>query len=352
MAFFINYFQKVKNFNFYLWGLKKYYFFSLRTMSLFLRSMKTEFLIFLGCNKLGRLFLSPSHQCNANCPHCYEKYPMKSYGGLSTDECKRIIDEFKDMGGYIVYFCSGEFLMRPDALALVDYCSKRKIATSITTNGLLINEDTIIKLKKAGLKILVFSVDSANEMKHDSLRGNGCLKKVKDGLALARRYNIEVQIWTYMTRSHSEELDGIAELAKKNGVEFVYVFSTILSGNLFNKFEENFSFAEREGIRHKYIRKRPIFLEFPEENWYCKGGGNNFLNIMPTGDVTFCPPVAYSYGNIKREGLGDILLRVRNDYKKMPNCVKGQCPINFPEYREKCNAKFIYSQEENSPERK
>lgn len=334
---------KIKKIRYIIWGLKLYYFADVKNYNFFLRALKDDFLTLLGLTRLKGIFLSPSHQCNANCPHCYEKFQFKdAEKALSTDECKKLIDQFKKLGGCLVYFCSGEFLMRPDAIELVEYCNQNKIATSITTNGLIIDEKKIIELKRAGLTLLVFSIDSADPKKHDALRGTGAFDKAVAGLKLAKKHKIRTQIWTYMTKSHKDELDGIANLGREVGVDFVHVFFTLLSGNLFYNFEENFTPDEREKIRKKYIGLYPIFFEFSGEDWYCKGGGRDFLNIMPTGDATYCPPIPYSYGNVKNESLKDVLIRMRKDYGKLKHCARSQCPINYPEYREKCNAKFIY----------
>lgn len=335
----------IKKIKYILWGLRIYYLFDLDDKHFFYQALKVKILNILDLPQLGRMFLSPSHQCNINCPHCYEKFQFKdNTKNLTTEECKKIIDEFKTIGGYLVYFCSGEFLMRSDALELIKYCSERKIATSLTTNGIIIDEIKIKELKEAGLNILVVSIDSADPKKHDGLRGPGTLAKATKALELAKQNGIRTQIWTYMTRSHKDELDGIARLGREVGVDFVHVFFTLLSGKLFNRFEENFTVEERNKIREKYIGEYPIFLEFSGENWLCSGGGNDHLNIMPTGDITFCPAIPYSYGNIKKESLKNILMRMRKDYKKLEHCVRGQCPVNYIEYREKCNAEFIYAE--------
>ena len=273
------------------------------------------------------------------------KFANKKRYSLNTEECKNIIDQLDNLGGYFVYFCSGEFLLRDDALELISYCHNKKILVSLTTNGLLLDEKKIDELKKAGLNILIVSLDSANAEEHDKLRGvPGCFQKAIDGLKIAKEKGLTTWIWTYMTKSHKDQLDVIAELGRQLQVESVYVFFTLLSGNLFNKFEENFTAEERNEIRKKYLFKKPIVFEFPSESMssYCNGGGREHINIMPSGDVTFCPPVPFSYGNIKQAELKDILIKVKKDYSRLKHCTRRQCPVNYVEYREKCQAKFIY----------
>ncbi|OQA39267.1 MAG: Antilisterial bacteriocin subtilosin biosynthesis protein AlbA [Parcubacteria group bacterium ADurb.Bin316] len=334
--------KKLEEINHILWSLKKYYLIDRDHIFFTLKVLQENILQFFGFERLGKIFLAPSYQCNADCPHCFEKFPNSDQAYLYTDDCKNIINQFKELGGYLVYFCGGEFLMRDDAIELIQYCYDKGMATSITTNGIILDEELIDKLKKAGLTLLAVSIDSADHKKHDLLRGEGTFAKAKNGLLLAKQRGIRTQIWTYMTKTHLGELDGIGKLCREVDADFVYVFFAILSGHLFDCSKENFSYSEREEIRKRYAWEKPIVLEFPKESWLCKGGGKEFICVMPTGDVTYCPPVPYSYGNVKKRALREILKDVRKDYKRLMHCATGQCPVNFSEYREECNAEFIY----------
>lgn len=314
------------------------------TFGFIIRLYRRRLLAKLGVLQLTNIFISPSHECNANCVHCYEKFSSKKDVSLSTDDVKKIIDQFCSLGGILVYFCSGEFLLRKDAIELIRYVHRKNMLVSVTSNGLLLNENKIDELKKAGLNHLVVSIDSANPEVHDAYRNaKGCFEKAINAIKLAKQKGIRTQIWTYVTKTNFSELEGIASLTKELCTDPAFVFFPLLSGNLFNKPEENLSFEEREMFRKKFNNNPGILLEFPFEDTMCRGGGMQHINVMPTGDVTFCPPVPYSYGNIKSQTLKDCLLAIRKDYKRFQNSAcKGQCPVNSEDYRKNCNAKFIY----------
>jgi MoaA/NifB/PqqE/SkfB family radical SAM enzyme len=294
--------------------------------------------------QLKGIFISPSHECNANCIHCYEKFQGKKNIALSTENVKNIVDQFILLGGVMVYYCSGEFLLRPDAIELVKYASDRKLFVCVASNGLLADEAKINELKQAGLSRLIISLDSADEARHDEFRGiNGCFQKAVNALRIAKEKGISTQIWTYISKTNFDELAGISELGKELNTDEVFVFYPLLSGHLFNRFDENLNFEEREMFRKQFNNCPPVNLEFQTEESLCRGGGNRHICVMPSGDVTFCPPVPYSYGNIHDQSLENILKRVVADYNKF--CTKkctGQCIVNFEEYRNNCNAKFLY----------
>ncbi len=299
----------------------------------------------LGRNILQSIFICPAHDCNADCPHCFEKFAHEKFQqSLSTEQVKDIIDQFHNLGGYLIFFCSGEFLLRQDAIALVEYAAAKNLAIAITSNGILLDEKKITELKKAGVNCLFISIDSANEARHDALRGvPGCFRKATNAIRLAKKARISAGIWTYATRSNPGELPEISILAKELNADGVFTFLPLLSGHLMYKPEENFSAQERKALRKK-IRFTPnTTLEFMKEDDLCTGGGRFHICVMPSGDVTFCPPVPYSYGNIKEQPLKDCLKKIKKDYSRfcLKNC-KGQCPINFQEYRDNCNAEFMY----------
>ena len=299
----------------------------------------------IGLLKLPTIFISPSHKCNAKCKHCYELFNEKKIvSELSTNEVKHIIDEFHDLGGSKVYFCSGEFLLRDDALILISYARKYRMLVGITTNGLLVDENKINELSKAGLTDLIVSIDNPNSTIHDGLRGiTGCFDKAIEAIKKARKKNISTHIWTYVSKSNLDGLDDIYKISRSLRVDETFVFFPLLSGRFYNDDNENLSVKQRESFRKKYNKYKDFNLEFPSEKSICVGGGFYHLNVMPTGDITFCPPVPYSYGNIKSNSLKETLIKMRKDHRKF--CVaknRGQCPINFKDYRENCNAKFIY----------
>jgi len=314
-----------------------------RGVFVFCKTIKCRLLRIFGVLQLEKIFICPSYICNADCAHCYEKFPRQNFKqALTTEQIKNIIDQFRNLGGCRVYFCSGEFLLRPDALDIIKYARSSYMAVSVTTNGILLDEEKIENLKVAGLTDLIVSLDSSDPNRHDLLRGvKGCFNKAVNGLRIAREKGINVYIWTYVSKSNFNELEGIVKLGAELNVKEIFVFFTLLSGHLFNKDKENLSYEERELLRRRFNNRSRVCLEFQSESDYCIGGGFRHICVMPSGDVTFCPPVPYSYGNIGSKQLKDCLKNIKSDYNRFSHCT-GQCIVNFAEYRETCNAKFLY----------
>lgn len=307
------------------------------------RHIKCNLLLNIGFLQLKKIFICPSHECNANCVHCYEKFNSDKFKKfLTTQQVKDIIDQFSRLGGYFIYFCTGEFLLRKDAIELVRYARyKRNMLVTIVTNGLLLDEKKIDELKKAGLGLLMVSIDSATASRHDQLRGvKGCFEKAVNGIRIAKKNGIITWISTYVTKTNFNELTEISKLGNELGIN-IFTFLPILSGHLFDRNDENITYEERQLFRKQFNRSSNVLLEFLSEKSKCRGGGLEHICVMPSGEVTFCPPVPYSYGNISTKSLRDCLKEIVKDYKRFSHC-RGQCIVNFPEYRHNCNAKFIY----------
>ncbi|MCP4675690.1 MAG: radical SAM protein [Deltaproteobacteria bacterium] len=311
------------------------------------RFYKCQLLSRAGVFQLKELFISSSHACNADCVHCYEKFTHKKLGhSLSTEQVKSAVKQLSELGGYQVFFCSGEFLLRKDAIEQIRYARSRDLAVSMTSNGILLDEDKVATLDDAGLTKLIVSVDSAIPSRHNKLRGvEGCFENATTGIRHAVRRGILTEIWTYVSRSNPDELRGIADLGRELGVNAVFVFFPLLSGHFYDKPEENLTLEERERFRKEYNNSTNVMLEFPDEGDHCRGGGAYHINVMPSGDVTYCPAVPYSYGNIDSRSLKDCLVDIKNDRERLAHCCLGQCPVNFQEYRQKCAAKFMYPED-------
>lgn len=309
------------------------------------RVIKCNVLLALGFPRLRKIFICPSHDCNADCVHCYEKFLHKTFNKiLSTAAVKDVIDQFYGVGGYSIFFCSGEFLLRADALELIRYARHKSMLVTLVSNGILLDEKKIDDVTAAGLNTLIISIDSADAERHDKLRGvKGCFEKAVNALRVAGKKGLITRIWTYVSPSNRNELSNIVKLGKSLNVIVSYVYLPLLSGRLFDRPDENFTFEERQRLRQEFNYTDKVLLEFPSEHDSCRGGGNDHICVMPSGDATFCPPVPYSYGNVADTPLKDLLADIRADHRRFAHC-RGQCMVNFPEYRSGCRAKFMYDE--------
>jgi MoaA/NifB/PqqE/SkfB family radical SAM enzyme len=148
------------------------------------------------------VMLSLTSRCQCSCRHCGVR-PQRATGGPGLDKTAflRIIDESYKLGACSIYFFGGEPLLVPELFEYIAYARAKGLYTRCDTNGLLLNEEMVARLKKAGLDEIGISIDSLNEEIHDKNRGvGGTLKKALSGLSYCRKYGLKCYISTVATR--------------------------------------------------------------------------------------------------------------------------------------------------------
>jgi len=159
-----------------------------------------------------------TYACNLSCIHCLSDSGKKRATELSTDECRRVIDDLSAMKVFQFNIGGGEPFMRPDFPDLMDYAHDKGMVTCISTNGTLIDRDIARRLDHRLVYIQV-SLDGATPESNDPIRGKGSFQKVLHALECLRERNIEVSINTVLTRLSFPELDRMTSLAADYGAK-------------------------------------------------------------------------------------------------------------------------------------
>jgi uncharacterized protein len=163
----------------------------------------TQLLPFYLKNKLRQLILQVTQSCNLRCSYCsYSgsyKNRIHSASSMSVDMAERVIDFFipktKDSKRVAVSFYGGEPLLN---LELVKHCvryiedsyPRKEIDYGMTTNGTLLDDDSIAFLVEKKFNLLV-SLDGPEEI-HDARRrfasnGEGSFSVIMDNITRIRR---------------------------------------------------------------------------------------------------------------------------------------------------------------------
>ena len=124
-----------------------------------------------------------TRQCNLRCKHCYENaQPLPAEDELTTEEAKRVIDEFAKSGVVAIAFSGGEPLLRRDFFELVKYAKSKEFYISVASNGTLITKEIATKLKESGIDYIEISLDGFEDV-HDNFRGvKGAWKRTVNGI--------------------------------------------------------------------------------------------------------------------------------------------------------------------------
>jgi MoaA/NifB/PqqE/SkfB family radical SAM enzyme len=236
------------------------------------------------------------------------------------------------LGALTVHFSGGEPLLREDVFELVSYARKLGLLTRINSNGILLNEENVKRLKAAGLTECAVSVDSAEPSVHDRFRGVPNLhERAIEGIRLLRRFGVPCRLLTVASKSSiTEGLAKTIAMGRKLGVNYTYVVMPIAVGAWEGAYDQVLTQDELERIR---VMQDLTFahLELPTKRTNCCVYGKAILYVSANGDVTPCAFVPYVLGNVKETPLEVIW---RRHCAGLKTVCRGDCPMNIPPRRE------------------
>lgn len=246
----------------------------------------------------------------------------------------------------------GEPMLRHDIYELIECSSNKGFITVMGSNGTLLDQTRLKRLKSTGLKGIGISIDSIIPARHDYFRGmNGAWNLSANALGLAKEQGLETQIDVTITDENWGEIDDFVEFGAKLGARAVNFFFLVCTGRAVRSriSTENYEQAIRQiakismSERRLMVRARcaPHIYRILYENGFplpagTKGclAGISYMRIDPEGYVTPCPYMPLVIGNIKKDILKSLWENDENLKLLRAGVYKGRC--GRCEYSEVC----------------
>ena len=167
--------------------------------------------------------------CNLKCVHCYAS-AGKATGELTTKQGLELIAQLKDYGSPVILFSGGEPLIRKDLPALIEAAVKSGMRAVISTNGTLISQDMAMRFADLGLSYIGVSLDGMEEV-NDTFRGvQGAFRDALQGIYNAMHEGIKVGLRFTMNRQNVDQIKGIFDLMKKEGIPRICFYHLVYTG--------------------------------------------------------------------------------------------------------------------------
>src|SRR3954471_13549497 len=159
--------------------------------------------------------------CNLKCIHCYtDSAAMKYPDELSTEQCKRVLDDLAAFKGPAVLFSGGEPLVRKDLFDLAAHARKLGLHVVLSTNGTLIDRKVAEQFKELKFAYIGISPDSAIPAVHDEFRGQkGAFVRTMEGFRHCVAVGQKVGLRLTLTRHTAQDLDRIFDFIEKEGID-------------------------------------------------------------------------------------------------------------------------------------
>jgi radical SAM protein with 4Fe4S-binding SPASM domain len=212
---------------------------------------------------------------------------------------------------------------RPDLYEIIAYARERGLRVVMATCGYLMDEEAMVKLKKAGVSALAFSIDGSSADTHDKFRGfDGAFDAAIKAIEIARKFKMPFQINTTISKLNSGEIIGIADIARRLGAVCFNAFMMVPTGRGKEIDEQLLDPVQYETILGELLRLKirggvnvrvtcgPAWARICEQakarGLTAEGngcmGGRGFGFISWRGDVQICGFLDISAGNLVENG--------------------------------------------------
>ena len=295
------------------------------------------------------LFWECTLTCNAKCKHCGSSAEKRTYDGeLTTEEIKTAFKQIAndmDATKILINVTGGEPLVRKDLCEVMEYATKElRFHWGMTTNGILLNEENIQKLKKANMETISISIDGLEET-HDEFRGVlGSYQTIINNIKKLKEADFvkHIQVTTVFHKKNINQLEELYQVMLGLNLDSWRLVSMDPIGRA-NENDEllldgkeikqllDFIKSKKKDKRLELTYGCPGFLGLEYEKevrgyyFFCRTG-INVASILYNGDLFVCPNVPrrkeFIQGNIRVDNFKDVW---DNKYTQFRNENRTKC---------------------------
>lgn len=317
---------------------------------------------------LFSLLIEITKKCNAKCDQCGSRCDVHSEELLTKEQILAVLADVKEHIGTdaMINISGGEPLMRRDLFEIMTEVTAMGFDWGMVTNGSLITDEVIEKMRASGMKTITISLDGLRET-HDSLRhlpGSydrilAALRKLK-----AARFTDHLQITFIANKRNVYEFEALYRIVHPIGLDSIRVSIIDPIGRAQDNMdlmlgrEEILYFT---GLVNQLNRKpfhTPIVWSCPHylgdlvdnRSFQCFTG-IYAASILANGDIFVCPNVPHRpefiQGNILKDSFSEVWKNGFQYFRHRPLPKKcGSCA-----YRARCQGDSLHTMDfdQNEP---
>jgi AdoMet-dependent heme synthase len=298
-----------------------------------------------------------TQRCNLECAHCYlSAHAGANTGGeLTTDECRRVIDEIAQVNPNVfLILTGGEPLLRRDLWEIAAHAAEKRFTTVLGTNGVLLREREARLMREHGVVGASISLDSTDSDRHDAFRHlPGAWQGAVRATRVLAEAGLDFSLHMSVTDWNVGEVPAMIDLARELGAKVLNFFFLVRTGR--GRDLTDIDAAAYERILTYLARTQGVGPQRPappapgaagfEDPWstpvgradnllirakcaphfrrilwqlnpaspllqnYAHGScpaGKYYCRITPEADVTPCPYMPVTVGNLRDQSFADL----------------------------------------------
>jgi MoaA/NifB/PqqE/SkfB family radical SAM enzyme len=285
--------------------------------------------------------LEKSYLCNFQCTHCSAEYYMDRHmervlhvkderRKIDLDDIRELSRQADEAGLARFVITGGEPLVMKDLDDVVAAIDPEKHYVILDTNGWFLDLDKAKHLKEIGVEKVQLSLDSFIEEEHDEFRKKkGSYKRVFRAIDAALDAGLNLILSTVLVkgRAKTKEFLDMCNYCDERGVG-LYVSYAKPTGSC-TEHPEFVIDKEDADIVRQLEKEHKVFTHMTPSYGSHKGciTVKGIITVTSSGEITPCPYIDFSIGNIFEMGLKEILDRgMRNPWlgPHRPDCLIGE----------------------------
>ena len=261
---------------------------------------------------LNAVYLNMTDVCNLRCIYCLAEERKESFGTLSLDDYRKLLDEILTIrAGIEIVFTGGEPLMSPLTLQVAKYAKALGFRCKLMTNATLINEKNVDEIAELFENVKI-SVDGSSAETHDFYRGKGSFDKTMNAISLLQSRGVEIILAMVVTR---QNMTDVSATSKKWGnlMNYQPLFSLGKAWqreDLYLTGREYYEVLANDSNTVPYSNIELVIKRHMDNRSVLKCAmGDGEISISRSGDVYPCQLLHnenFKVGNVKKNPLTEI----------------------------------------------
>ncbi|WP_419026490.1 radical SAM protein [Emergencia sp.] len=267
------------------------------------------------------LVIAPTMACNFVCPYCFEGMQTGILSEELQEKILSMVSVFaKDGQNVDITWFGGEPLLAKDIIycmseRMMEICQKEQVCyeAGIVTNGYLLDEETILKLKKYKVTSMQITLDGLHDTHNKKRRlkngsGEPTFTKIIENAVRAKEHEFEMAIRVNVDKETEKELEPLLDFAIEKGLsENLYLGHVIANTDSSKSFCDNCLSTEefaRTAVKfEKLLFKANLPTDYPVPTRTKCGADYLYSYVIDAdGDVYKC----WNDIGIKKNSIGSL----------------------------------------------
>ena len=164
--------------------------------------------------------------CTARCVHCY--VPEFENVSLPLEMVKKVLQEFKRMGGLKVKFTGGECMLHKDFVEILEEARMTDLVISVLSNLSVCGDKEIDAIKRCDVAVVQCSLYGADAKTHEAVTRRPTFNATAQAIDKLIAADVPVQIHCPVMKQNYNGIDEVLRFGKSRGIK-VSLAASIMS---------------------------------------------------------------------------------------------------------------------------